>query len=77
MGTPYLCDNLINITKSLFVLEKSNPSLVMEYPDNLKLCSCMPLFEIAIPDVPEFEMALEKFYDGKRDQLTMNLVNAN
>ncbi len=76
MKHPYLRHNLIKITKALVSLEESNPSLVMGYPDDLKLCSCMTLFEIAAPDVPEFGMVLNKFYAGKRDQLTINLVKA-
>ncbi len=77
MAEPYLRENLINITKALLSLEESNPSLVMGYPDDLKLCSCMTLFEIAAPDVPDFGMVLDKFYDGKRDQITMHIINAD
>lgn len=77
MTEPYLRENLINITKALLALNETNPSIVMGYPDDLKLCSCMTLFEIATPDVPEFGMVLDKFYNGKRDELTINLVKAN
>ncbi len=77
MAEPYLRENLINITKALLYLEESNPSLVMGYPDDLKLCSCMTLFEIAAPDVLEFGMVLDKFYNGKRDQITMHIINTD
>lgn len=74
MTEPYLRENLINITKVLLSLEESNPSLVMGYPDDLKLCSCMTLFEIATPDVLEFGLVLDKFYDSKRDEQTIKLL---
>lgn len=72
---PYLRKNLITITKALLALDSSNPELIMGYPDNLKLCSCMTLFEIAAPDVPEFGMVLDKFYSGMRDQATIDILN--
>ncbi len=74
IAEPYLRENLIGITKALLSLEESNPSIVMGYPDDLKLCSCMTLFEIAAPDVPEFGMVLDKFYGGKRDQNTIRIL---
>ncbi len=74
IGNQYLRDNLITISKALLELKVSDPLIVMGYPDNLKLCSCMTLFEIASPDVPEFGMVLEKFYGGKRDERTIELL---
>ncbi len=74
MANPYLRENLISITKALLALDESNPSLVMGYPDDLKLRSCMTLFELAAPDVPEFGMVLDKFYDSKRDDRTLKLL---
>lgn len=74
MAESYLRGNLIAITKALLSLEESNPSLVMGYPDDLKLCSCMTLFEIASPDVSEFGMVLDKFYNSKRDQKTLEIL---
>lgn len=75
MAEPYLRKNLITITNALLALEQSDPGLIMGYPDNLKLCSCMTLFEIAAPDVPAFGMVLDKFYSGVRDQVTIDLLH--
>ncbi|MCC8073795.1 MAG: DUF1810 domain-containing protein [Clostridiales bacterium] len=74
MAEPYLRENLIKITKAFLALDKTSPKLVMGYPDDLKLCSCMTLFEIAAPDVPAFGMVLNKFYDGIRDYDTIKLL---
>ncbi len=71
MNEPYLRENLITITKALLHLKKVEPYRIMGDIDHLKLCSCMTLFEIAAPDVTEFSLVLEKFYDGKRDIQTL------
>ena len=76
MAEPYLRENLINITKALLALDENNPSLVIGYPDDLKLRSCMTLFEIATSDVPEFGMVLDKFYGGMRDKMTVDFLTA-
>jgi uncharacterized protein (DUF1810 family) len=40
-------------------------------PDDLKLRSCMTLFERAAPDAPVFGAVLEKYFDGERDGATL------
>lgn len=40
-------------------------------PDDLKLCSCMTLFEAAVPDETVFGEVLDRFYAGFRDELTL------
>jgi uncharacterized protein (DUF1810 family) len=42
--------------------------------DELKLCSCMTLFERAAPDEPVFGQVLEKYFDGRRDAATFGLL---
>jgi uncharacterized protein (DUF1810 family) len=44
-------------------------------PDDLKLRSCMTLFEAAAPQTPIFARVLERFYQGKRDELTLGHLN--
>jgi uncharacterized protein (DUF1810 family) len=45
-------------------------------PDDLKFCSCLTLFERAAPEEPVFAQALDAFYDGRRDALTLELLAA-
>jgi len=40
-------------------------------PDDLKLCSSMTLFAAATDDNDEFVALLDKYYDGRRDPLTL------
>ena len=46
----------------------------MGFPDKLKLCSSMTLFEMVAPEIKEFGMVLDKLYAGKRDKKTITLA---
>ena len=74
MAHPVLGAHLVEISEALLALESSNPGAVMGYPDDLKLCSSMTLFELAAPDQPVFGKVLDKFYGGRRDPLTLRLL---
>ena len=74
MAHPVLGARLVEISDALLALESSNPGAVMGYPDDLKLCSSMTLFELAAPDQPVFGKVLDKFYGGRRDPLTLRLL---
>ena len=74
MAHPLLGPRLIEISEALLGLETDNPSAFMGYPDDLKLCSCMTLFELAAPEQPVFAKVLEKYYGGRRDQRTLALL---
>ena len=43
-------------------------------PDDLKFHSSMTLFGVVSSD-PQFAVAITKFYDGKRDQRTLDLLS--
>ncbi len=77
MAEPTLRARLIDITRALLALDESDPSRVMGYIDDVKLRSCMTLFELAAPDVPEFGQVLDKFYGGQRDQKTIDILKEN
>ena len=74
MEHPVLGPRLVEISNALLALDTSNPSAVMGYPDDLKLCSCMTLFELAAPEEKVFTKVLEKFYNGRRDSLTLRIL---
>lgn len=47
---------------------------IMGPPDDLKLRSCLSLFELAAPDEPNFRQALDKYFAGDRDPQTLALL---
>ena len=74
LSNPVLRKRLIEISNALLALDSSDPGSVMGYPDDLKLRSCMTLFSEADPDEPVFRKVLDKFYDGRKDKLTLDLL---
>lgn len=74
MAHPVLGPRLVEISEALLALPTSDPGAVMGYPDDLKLCSSMTLFELAAPEQPVFGKVLDKFYGGRRDPLTLRLL---
>ena len=74
LSDPVLRKRLIEISNALLALDSSDPGSVMGYPDDLKLRSCMTLFSEADPDEPVFRKVLDKFYDGRKDKITLDLL---
>lgn len=71
---PYLSHNLIEISEALLGLFSNNATEVMGIPDDMKLRSSMTLFMAAAPDQPVFQKVLDKFYNGKPDRWTLQLL---
>ena len=70
----YLRNNLIEISQALLDCGNDDIEDIMGFPDNFKLCSCMTLFELVAPEIEVFSMVLENFYNGERDQSTLELA---
>jgi uncharacterized protein (DUF1810 family) len=71
-----LSKRLIEISEALMTLPSNDPYSILGSPDDMKLKSCMTLFA-ALPNTnPVFEQVLSKFYGGKQDQKTLQLLNA-
>lgn len=60
--------------EALLALPGSNIVDVLGYPDNLKLCSCMTLFELAAEESDVFVCVLQKYFNGQRDPITLELL---
>lgn len=72
---PVLGSRLIEISEALLSLDESDPMRVMGSPDDLKLRSCMTLFQCAASDQPVFGKVLDKFYGGRPDGRTLEMLN--
>lgn len=48
---------------------------ILHHPDNLKFRSCMTLFQLAAPQEPVFTQALDGFFPGDADAMTIQLLN--
>lgn len=66
--------NLIEISQVLLEIKSNDADEVMGWPDNLKLKSSMTLFALAKPECEVFQKVLDKFFRGKRDQKTIEIL---
>jgi uncharacterized protein (DUF1810 family) len=72
---PLLGSRLLEISTALLELASGNANAILGSPDDMKLKSCMTLFN-GLPDTsPIFKLVLEKFYDGKEDGATLQIIN--
>lgn len=76
MNNPYLKNNMIEICNELYKLDDSIEN-IFGYPDYLKLNSCMTLFEYSISEEKIFGKIIDKFYNGKRDRVTLEMLESN
>ena len=76
MKNPYLRNNMIEICNELYKLDDSIEN-IFGYPDYLKLNSCITLFEYSIPEEKIFGKIIDKFYNGKRDRATLEMLESN
>lgn len=74
LADPYLGGNLREICAALLELDTNDASYVFGYPDDLKLRSSMTLFKLASDGDTVFGAVLQKFYSGREDQRTRELL---
>ena len=74
MENEYLSNNLIKISQKLLDLETDDPIEIFGSTDSKKLKSSMTLFEL-VSDNEVFSLVLEKYFDGNRDEMTLDLAN--
>ena len=66
--------HLMELCDVLLSLKTNDAEYVMGYPDDLKLRSCMTLFQAADPDCGTFQAVLDKFFGGKPDEKTLRIL---
>ena len=74
---PVLGKRLIQISEELCKLQNSNATYIFGTPDDLKLKSCMTLFSFLSNTNPVFDAVLNKFFNGKRDAKTVQILGKN
>jgi len=71
---PVLGVRLINISKELLKLESNNATSIFGSPDDLKLKSSMTLFSGVPGSDPVFQLVLDKFFNGTKDENTLRII---
>ncbi len=71
---PVLGQRLRECTQLVLNVDGHIDDEIFGYPDNLKFRSCMTLFMTAAIDNIIFKNALRKYFDGKPDQMTLDIL---
>jgi len=71
MAHPVLGPRLIETVEAILALPGRDANAVLGSPDDLKLRSSLTLFQAAAPDAPSFRQALDKYFAGQPDPLTL------
>jgi uncharacterized protein (DUF1810 family) len=74
---PILGTRLHQCCETLVKVQGRSAHEIFGSPDDLKLRSCLTLFELAAPGEPLFAQCLEKYYSGERDELTRGLCRSS
>ena len=70
---PLLGPRLKECVDAVLGIESKSAHDIFGSPDDLKFCSCLTLFELASDDSC-FRRALDRFYQGRRDAMTLSLL---
>ncbi len=71
---PLLGPRLRECTQLVLKVEGRSAEQIFGYPDNLKFRSCLTLLMTATTDNKVFKDALLKYFEGKPEQLTLDLL---
>jgi uncharacterized protein (DUF1810 family) len=76
LAHPLLGARLKECTELVVAVTGKTARQIFGSPDDLKFRSSMTLFAHTAPDEPLFREAIEKFYSGEEDRLTVELLDA-
>ena len=71
-----LGSRLRECTEAVLAVEGRTAHEILGSPDDMKLKSCMTLFEVADGPGSVFSSILEKYFEGQRDERSLMILNA-
>ncbi len=71
-----LGSRLRECTEAVLAVEGRTAHEILGSPDDMKLKSCMTLFEVADGPDSIFSSILEKYFEGQRDERSLMILNA-
>ncbi len=74
LSHPVLGARLVESAEAVLVVQGKSVSDIFGYPDDMKLQSSMTLFSLVAEPGSVFERVLEKYFQGKRDARTLQIV---
>ena len=74
LAHPVLGPRLLECAEAVVGLEGRSASAIFGTPDDLKLRSCATLFDRVAPEGSMFDRLLAKYYQGRRDEKTLQML---
>ncbi len=74
LAHPVLGARLLECTRTILALNGRTALEIFGKPDDMKLQSSMTLFAAISPAESEFSAVLDKYFNGKRDLRTVELI---
>jgi len=71
-----LGSRLRECTQAVLAVESRSAYEILGSPDDMKLKSCMTLFELADGPDSIFSDILDKYFEGQRDERSLTILNA-
>jgi uncharacterized protein (DUF1810 family) len=73
---PVLGRRLQECTELVLAIDSKSANDIFGHPDDLKFKSSMTLFLVAMPKIDLFQRAINKYFDGYQDGLTLDFIDA-
>jgi uncharacterized protein (DUF1810 family) len=73
---PILSARLLECSNIILKIEGKSANEIFGYPDDLKLKSCMTLFNFVSPELKVFAHVLNKYFSNGQDERTLSILNA-
>jgi uncharacterized protein (DUF1810 family) len=77
LSHPVLGARLVESAEAVLAVSGLSASDIFGHPDDWKLQSSMTLFALVAEPGSVFERVLEKYYQGKRDSMTLQILGGN
>ena len=74
LAHPILRERLLECANIILKLDGKSADEIFGYPDNLKLRSCMTLFNFVAPEEKVFADILKKYFAGESDEQTISIL---
>jgi len=74
LAHPVLGPRLLECTNLLNAVEGRDVHQILGSPDDMKFQSCLTLFARAEPGQTAFQNALQRYFDGREDERTLQLL---
>jgi uncharacterized protein (DUF1810 family) len=74
LAHPVLGARLLECSNTILKIEGKSVDYIFGSPDNMKLKSCMTLFNFVSPENKVFEDVLKKYFSFKQDEQTLSIL---